>query len=270
LRSRGIETRSYAIDATETSVRDGIVWEPIAAGEVGIVARRTTVVDSYHVGVEAFDEQTDVVALVDDGRTPARARLAVQPATAASNDPRVLSGLGFACLRPAFWGLPPRENPLEVRSVLLTTGATDLGGVASRLAAAVRAAVDGELIAVVGPHASGNVAGVDRVLAAPATLLDALLEADLVVTAGGQTLFEAAATGVPIVAVPVVENQRRQVETLSALGGAVASGAEDLEDAVRSLAQDAAARSEMGTRAQQLIDGYGALRVAFAIDRLAR
>lgn len=269
LRSRGLQVRAYALDAGAPLERDGVEWEPLRPEDVAEAAGRVSVLDSYGVAADVFANGTAVVVLVDSGTRPARAQLAVMPASEPTGEPGVLAGLAHACLRPAFWGLPPRKLGAKVQSVLIATGATGLGGADRLLAAAVRAAVPGaELVGVVGPQATGPPPPVDRLLQALPTLLEPLLHADLVVTAGGQTLLEAAATGAPIVAVAVVENQRRQVEALARHHAALAPGPDDVEAAVHALAADADARRRLATQAQEAVDGYGALRVAFAIHRL--
>lgn len=269
LRLRGLDVHAYALDAAAPIERDGVTWRPLPAEDVAPTAGTVAVLDSYGVAPAAFADDTAVVVLVDDGSLPSGARLAVKPSAEPTDDPRVLAGLAYACLRPVFWGLPQRSLRAKVSTVLLTTGATDIGGAGHRLAEAVRAAIPhAELVAVVGPHATGEPPAADRLLTAPSTLLEALLEADLIVTAGGQTLLEAVATGTPTIAVAVVENQRLQVEALARQGATVAAALVEAEAAIRGLAADVDTRSRLAARGQELVDGYGALRVAFAIDRL--
>jgi spore coat polysaccharide biosynthesis predicted glycosyltransferase SpsG len=95
-------------------------------------------------------------------------------------------------------------------------------------------------------------------------LLDHLLAADIVITAAGQTALEAAATGAATVAIPFVDNQRRQAARLAEAGAAIAAEPHGAVAAARKL--DRAALAQAG---QAAIDGYGALRIAFAIAALA-
>lgn len=104
-----------------------------------------------------------------------------------------------------------------------------------------------------------------------------LCRADLAVLGGGLTLYEAAALGVPAVAVPVVPAQRPTIRafvragaavTVSSDGGRVALARRIAARAGR-LAVDAPARTAMGARGMATVDGRGARRVAAALRTLA-
>ena len=97
------------------------------------------------------------------------------------------------------------------------------------------------------------------------------LNADLVVCAGGQTALESLASGRPTVAVVTAENQLAQVELLESLGAVRAvysAEPETVAAAVAGLAADQAERDRLASRGPELIDGYGALRVAYQIECL--
>ena len=106
------------------------------------------------------------------------------------------------------------------------------------------------------------------VAVSPESLLDLLLAADLVVCAGGQTMLEAAAAGAPCIAVPLVENQVDQVRRLADAGGVRLAARGDVAGAVSELAGEYAARRALSERGQREVDGFGALRVAYAIAAL--
>jgi spore coat polysaccharide biosynthesis predicted glycosyltransferase SpsG len=101
-----------------------------------------------------------------------------------------------------------------------------------------------------------------------ASLAGDLLNTDLVVCAGGQTMLEALAAGAPCIAVVMAENQRRQADYLAGLGAVRVSDEAGLSTAVDAVAADPGLRTRMSATGQSLIDGYGAFRVAFAIDRV--
>jgi spore coat polysaccharide biosynthesis predicted glycosyltransferase SpsG len=99
-----------------------------------------------------------------------------------------------------------------------------------------------------------------------------MLEADLVVTAAGQTMLEAVATGAPTVALPLVENQARQAELLAERGAVRLVSSEDVSEltsAAVELARSTDARRALSANGQAAVDGYGALRVAYHLARLA-
>jgi UDP-2,4-diacetamido-2,4,6-trideoxy-beta-L-altropyranose hydrolase len=272
LRSRGAEVRCLAWGADEPIERDGLDWEPLARAESpptgGVV-----VLDSYEASAESVSELA-----ADSGLVLMHARDAVPEAEIVTSTVgregdlgRLrLFGLTYACLRPAYWGAPERRTGDRVARVLIATGGGDAGGAAAELAEAAREAVpDAEVAVLRGPYASGELPDGIVAVEHPPTLLGELLAADLIVTAGGQTLLEAAAVGTPAIAVVLAENQRSQAEAVSLQGAAViAEPGAGVTDAVGELAADAARRAAIGRSGQELIDGFGALRVGFHVARL--
>ena len=104
---------------------------------------------------------------------------------------------------------------------------------------------------------------------APDTLLPLMLEADLAIAAGGQTLYELAATGTPTVALALFENQIASVHALAGAGvvrvGAVMPGGPFTafrRQRDERCCGDFAARRAMSAAGQSLVDGCGPARVA--------
>lgn len=101
---------------------------------------------------------------------------------------------------------------------------------------------------------------------------------DVAVVAGGVTLYEACAIGVPAVAVAVVPGQQPAIRAFAARGAvidvgslAAADGAVELAGAaVAELLHDACARGRRASAARRLVDGRGAQRVAARMRSLAR
>lgn len=255
LRSRGVTVEARAIGAREGEQRDGVSWSPV--DDAGQIDAPVVLLDSYRTPREVAEElalTASVAVMHDEGVPPSGAAFVVDPA----------ADLRHACLRPAYWGLPRRTPRDRVERVLVTTGGGDPGGRGVALAEAARDALPGVTVALVrGPQAPAGAPDGVEVVRAPASLLDELLRADLVVSGGGQTLFETAACGTPCVAVALATNQNRSLDALAAVG-AVATRLDDLG----LLAEDPAARAAMAAAAQTAVDGYGALRVAFALERL--
>ena len=255
LRARGVEVDPLAIGASAPVDRDGVAWRPVES--IDRIDAPAVLVDSYRTPREVLERlaaATRLAVMDDDGDPPAGAALVVDAA----------ADLSHACLRPAFWGLPPRPTRARVERVVVTTGGGDPGGRGAALAGSARDQLPGaQVLLVRGPQAPDEAPeGVD-VVRSPPVLLDLLLDADLVVSGGGQTMLEAAACGAPCVAVPLAANQERQVNALVRVG-AVSTDLSGLA----ALAAGATARADMAAAAQRAVDGYGALRVAFALERL--
>jgi len=102
-------------------------------------------------------------------------------------------------------------------------------------------------------------------------LAELMAQADIAIGAGGGTLWERAASGLPSIAMPVAENQRAQVADAARHGllrmvdpaGLTVSG---LGRCVAALAADRIARERMSKACLAAVDGFGARRVASRIN----
>jgi len=104
-----------------------------------------------------------------------------------------------------------------------------------------------------------------------------LVRSDVAVVAGGVTLYEACAVGIPVVAVSVVPAQRTAIEAFAAQGAAIDAGAlpsqlvvDRAGAAVDMLLDDRVARDRISAAGRRLIDGRGAVRFAARLRSLAR
>jgi UDP-2,4-diacetamido-2,4,6-trideoxy-beta-L-altropyranose hydrolase len=278
LRCRGIETTCYADGIEEPFDRDGIAWNPVDDDKLPVSDADVLVVDSYRrtpAELQAAAQSTRLVVMHDFGVVPEGVALVVSTAEQRSGEySRRLNGFEYACLRPDFWGLPSRRIGDAVDRVLVTTGSGQFAAVGFEVARTLAQAMPEARVTMVrGPHASTVAAPpAIEILDSPDSLLEPLLAVDLAVTAGGQTMLEAAAAGTPCVALLLVENQRRQAARLAGLGAVRLVDPPDVTAVaatVRELVRDADARPALSRESQRAVDGYGALRVAFQIGRLA-
>lgn len=98
-----------------------------------------------------------------------------------------------------------------------------------------------------------------------------MAQADIAITAGGTTTFEAAALGLPSLIIQIAENQRGNAEGWDRLGTAINLGPLQHLDPARlraelqALAADASRRQQMAHRGQAHVDGRGAERLARAL-----
>jgi len=279
LRVRGVRCRCVAVGAEEAP-HSIIEWETKKAlGEIPPIAPALVLLDSYRLDAASVRDQARARRLAlmhDEGPLVEPSDLIV------TSDPRlvgaraeVVGGAALSPLGPRFWGLPePLEPAHRVRRVLVTTGGGDPGGHAVAIASAVREAMpEAEVALVRGPHADfADPPGI-QVLDRPESLLEPLMEADLAVTAAGNSVLEAAAVGTPAVAVVMAENQRAIARALADHGATELFEPETLGrlvGAVRTLAADPELRRQRSRRGREVVDGYGALRVAFLIDALLK
>jgi len=101
--------------------------------------------------------------------------------------------------------------------------------------------------------------------------------AHLAVSAGGGSLYELAAAGLPAVAVQVAGNQERNIEGFRWLGTIQFAGTADLDDLpervaslVAELKWDAEARQRMARAGRQVVDGTGLAELSDSIIDTAR
>jgi UDP-2,4-diacetamido-2,4,6-trideoxy-beta-L-altropyranose hydrolase len=173
----------------------------------------------------------------------------------------LLLGPTYQCLRSPFWEVPERTLSDVVNRVLVVFGGTDTRGLASSMLEGLKNASGYEVDVIDSPRSA-------------AEMRDAMLAADIAVTAGGQTVYELACTGTPAVAVVVAENQRRQVEELVRLGVLAVAGSWDDPEIARKAVEGVIelsskpARERMSRAGRALVDGQGALRTARTVVAL--
>lgn len=110
----------------------------------------------------------------------------------------------------------------------------------------------------------------------PDGIADIIRHCQLAVSAGGITLYELAAFGVPTLGIWLWENQRRNVEQLGKariimpLGYEAGPGFDEkISDSICDLIKDAEVRRKMSRAGLKTVDGRGARRVAQTLSALA-
>ncbi len=208
--------------------------------------------------------------------------LHAEPALYARRAPhtRLLLGTRFALLRRDFtrWREWPRETPARVRRLLITLGGSDPDNVTGSVLTALEqlALPDLEVVVVVG-GASLHYERLRASLRLPGASLrrnvsdmpELMRWADLAVTAGGSTCWEAACLGLPLCSLVIVENQLASARKLAGAGaaevlepGPAGWEPDKLAGVLNALAHNPARRAQMTTAGRALVDGRGAERVA--------
>lgn len=200
---------------------------------------------------------------------------ALYPGTPA--DPsHVVSGPEWASLRWEFRSNPPRPVRAVPERVLLTFGGTDPGGFAQRFSSALSGRVETEIVVVLGPG-SADVDAAEGVVVKRdvRSMAEEMADADVIVTAAGRTVFEAASIGTPVVVVAQSAREATHSHTgfesgviFMGLGALVDD--EHLVAVVKRLLENYELRSELRARLVASIDGRGAERIAHNIDAILR
>lgn len=253
------------------------------------------IVDSYNVtGVHLrrMREAGLFVAAVDDFAVfPFPCQLVVNggakaselPYRSLSGDTRFLLGPTYALLGEEFWSIKSRKVRDNVRNILITLGGGDQQNVTPDLIALLDH-LSGNFIMTIalGPFfknsaqvelAASRCVKTVRLLKDPELLRDHMLESDLAISAGGQTLNELAATGTPAVAIQTAPNQKHNVEALASIGTIRFAGntgdpqlISKVGKLVTELMRQPHLRMEISKAGMRLVDGHGALRVAKVIS----
>jgi UDP-2,4-diacetamido-2,4,6-trideoxy-beta-L-altropyranose hydrolase len=219
------------------------------------------------------------LTVVDDLQIPCDCDLAINPSPGGetlrpAGAAAFLGGAAYALIRDLFAGV--RERPLEhgrdPRTVLVSTGATDLDGIGTlvtrRLLDRDRAV---EVVRVVGPDTGADTAlpqPREHLLVAPSDLAGALAAATVYVGAAGTTAVQAACIGTPAVVTAAVANQMAQAAALAVAGCAIVADASELAGACLALLDDPLRLAAMSAAGRALVDGRGATRVAQAVRQL--
>ncbi|HBQ38309.1 MAG TPA: UDP-2,4-diacetamido-2,4,6-trideoxy-beta-L-altropyranose hydrolase [Candidatus Omnitrophica bacterium] len=252
------------------------------------------IVDSDHEGERYLRQLRDagffVCALEDLAPHPFPSQLVVNgdaharelPYVSSTGETVFLLGPEYSMLREEFWSIPQRVVREIPQRVLIMLGGDD----PYRLMPDILRVVDAcqghfTIAAVIGPFfthvqeieaTAARLAHPVQLIHAPEAVRDLMLEADVALSAGGQTLYELARVGCPTIAVRTAANQDGQVRVFAQQGFLQAVGwAGDravirlMQEALRCLLSDPQARAAMSAIGQRLIDGQGALRVAQAL-----
>jgi UDP-2,4-diacetamido-2,4,6-trideoxy-beta-L-altropyranose hydrolase len=194
---------------------------------------------------------------------------------------RVLAGPRYALLRPQFpahraAALASAEHLPDVpATVLVLFGGTDAGGMAGVAAqAAVQAFPDAEVRAVLPGGPATAPAGVTYLPPLEA-IHEQMLAADLVVSAGGTTLWELCCLARPAAVIAVAGNQQPAYDVLAASGAILPAGREpvrdvaELADRLRTLVAPPGTLRKVARRAAAITDGHGCALVAGILTELS-
>jgi UDP-2,4-diacetamido-2,4,6-trideoxy-beta-L-altropyranose hydrolase len=188
----------------------------------------------------------------------------------------LLLGPQYALLRPEFTALPLRPTEQHIRRVLVTFGGGKRDSLVWDVLTWCRALEPNVILEVaLGPFTNTPEEVTDTMkLLRNTDMVSAMSRADLAISAGGQTLFELAAAGVPALAIGVAENQNRNLRDFADAGTIVFVGNRDAKQlqsdffAAFEVVRGADARRAMSIAGRALVDGQGAERAAAHIANL--
>ncbi len=198
--------------------------------------------------------------------------------------PRLLLGASYAPLREMFRNISRRKQNETVKDIFISTGGADPAHLSLKIADYVTQESSYNwhfLVGTMNPDYEkiNMIAGKNKNVHIHYNVKDMkslICSCDLVISAAGSTMYEVAACGVPMVTYVLADNQIPGAETFAKLGLAVSCGdLRNKDNAVRilmgsvnKLKRDLVLRKEIGVRMQNLVDGFGAERMALKLLEL--
>lgn len=189
---------------------------------------------------------------------------------------QVAYGAEYATLRGEFFHLPSKTIHSVPKRVLITFGGTDPGRLSARCASVLAGRIGAEVRVVLGPGASDE--GFPReveVRRHVRSMAAEMMEADLVLTSAGRTVYEAAAVGTPVAVLAQGAREATHAH-LTYDSGVVFLGIGPLVDdghvlaVVERLLADYDLRLELSERLRRSVDPWGAARIGHRIRAMLR
>ncbi|HHY79216.1 MAG TPA: UDP-2,4-diacetamido-2,4,6-trideoxy-beta-L-altropyranose hydrolase [Thermoanaerobacter sp.] len=189
---------------------------------------------------------------------------------------RFLLGPKYVLMRKEFRDLPKKQIKNKVENILITMGGSDPKGVTIKVLKALMSdrnlrslnidvvigpSFNKELVTEINEFAKNN-KNISTYYNVNATIMrELMIKADIAISAGGSTLYELAAAGVPTIAVITADNQIRNVEYMNNIGVVYNLGFEIYGDilirAFNELLYDYNKRKQISEKAQSLVNGKG-------------
>jgi len=253
----------------------------------------TLLVDSYFADAIYFKKlhghvKTAVIFDMGDGKLPVDLLVNYNLDYASheySGPEKLLLGCSYAPLRTEFQNMAFKRKFDAVKNIMITTGGTDKYNITVQAIRMIRAQRCFDKIAlhvVVGALNifAGDVKRIKKetkglfVYENCRNMAELMEKCDVVVSAGGSTLYEICACGAPCIPFSMADNQDNVVDVMGEKGVMLPAGhyeqdpegcmAAILEN-LKLLAKDAVLRKQLSQNAVRLVDGKGAGRIADAL-----
>lgn len=186
---------------------------------------------------------------------------------------KFLLGTEYTLLRKEFRNITNKKIKDTAKNILITMGGSDPNGFTLKILEIIKDRKDLKMDVVIGASFEdklvneinelikrrGNISTYHDVNAK--IMKELMIKADIAISAGGSTLYELAAAGVPTLAVIAADNQIKNVEYMSKAECILNLGFEVNKDALLKnfniLLYDTAKRGKMSLRGQNLVNGNG-------------
>ena len=188
-----------------------------------------------------------------------------------------LLGIYYALLRRKFWDVPDKEIKEDIRTIMVTFGGSDMNNMTPKILRFLNREFPGVIKKVIIGRCFQNTKEIENLKNGKTDLIynpdaegikELMLECDIAISAGGQTLYEFARIGVPVIVIAVAENQLSNIRGWQETGYIDYAGwwkdknaLENISICIRK-AMDKELRADRSLLGKKLVDGRGAGRIA--------
>ncbi len=245
------------------------------------------IIDSYLAGFEFYEEvskSVKIAAYLDDNKRIDYPKGIVVNGTIfadelgypSKKDIIYFLGSKYTPLRKDFWDLPEKETKQNIQSVLITFGGDDTRNLTPEILKLLNRDFPEYIKKVIIGGSYKNIAQIESLRNAKTELVyspdaegmkQAMLEADIAISAAGQTLYELARVGVPTIAIAVADNQMNNVKGWQKTDFIEYAGWWEEQDVLEKTANSLRLLQERETRQRRsvigktYVDGQGARRI---------
>jgi len=245
------------------------------------------IVDSYLADISFYNTLSDLVKLavyIDDNKrlnypkgVVVNGNIYAEGVNYPKKDGvKYLLGTKYIPLRKEFWEVSEKKIKEKVGSIMITFGGDDMRNMTPKILKFLRENYPELKKNVIVGNAFQNIDEIKKSADKNTNLIyypdvkeikEIMLESDIAISAGGQTLYELARVGVPTIGICVAENQLRSVKGWKKTGFLEYVGwynkndvLEKIKDAVEYL-KNVKTRESKSKIAKKFIDGKGSLRI---------
>ena len=246
------------------------------------------VIDSYLASLpfyEKISESVKLAAYVDDfKRIDYPKGIVLNGAIGAdkidypvNNDVRYLLGPKYALLRKEFWDIPDKEIKETINTIMLTVGGEDLQNLTPLVLKFLISNHPDLIKKVVIGKGFENIYKLEEIKDSKTELIyfpdaekmkNIMMESDIAISAGGQTLYELAVTGTPTIAMKIAQNQTTNIKGLTDASFILYAGDYEDKDILEKinlnikLLKNKNLRTKIYNTGKKLVNGHGSRLIA--------
>ena len=246
-----------------------------------------TIIDSYLAEISLYENLSNIVKIpvyMDDYKRLDYPKGIVVNASintekldySKKNEVKFLLGTKYIPLRKEFWTVPSKKINEKIKSVMITFGGDDAKNMTPKILKSLRKNYPSIKKNIVIGRSFQNISKIRRETDENTNLIyypdaekmkEYMLESDIAVSSGGQTIYEFARIGVPTIAIAVADNQLHNIKGWEKVGFLEHSHwykenklMEKLQKSINNL-KNITIRKSKSDIGKKLVDGMGSLRV---------